>query len=116
MNKEHDALKAEHARVRDELNDLRRKLDMERASIYREVGAAYVKREFFDEAISAYLDALKLDPQDPLTHYYLGIIYSKVGQEGQSLHYLRKYLKLHPQAENREEVLYIMSFIEDQSL
>ena len=112
LKDDHDALKQRYAKAQAELNGLRRNIDRERASLYKEAGAAYVKEEFFTEAVGAYLKALKFDPRDPLTHYYLGVLYSKIGEQEQAAFYLRKYLKLDPKAGNRKEVLYLLSLID----
>ncbi len=112
LKHDYESLKKENAQMSSEYTVLRDNLDVERASIYREAAAAYVKQEFFVDAIDAYLESLKLDPKDALTYYYLGILYSKTGEEGRAMEYLRKYLKIYPKAENKAEVLYIMSLLE----
>jgi tetratricopeptide (TPR) repeat protein len=109
---DHEALRKEHTRVVGELKALRKSLDTERASLYREAGVVYTRAEFFTEAIDVYLESLKFDADDPLTYYYLGILYSKTGEQGRAAHYLRQYLQMEPKAQNREEVLYIISLIE----
>ncbi len=113
LNGDHEALKKEHERVQGELSSLRKGLEKERSFLYKEAGVAFMRAELYAEAIHAYLGSLKIDPQDALTYYYLGILYSKVGEQGRATYYLRQYLKLEPRAENKEEVLYIISLVED---
>jgi tetratricopeptide (TPR) repeat protein len=112
LNAEAIALKKNNDHLKSQLDHLKSTLDYERATIYREVGASYSTAELFEQAIIVYLDSLKLDPDDGPTHYYLGLLYSKTGDVGKALYYFGKYLNLSPQAENKEEVLYIMSLLE----
>jgi len=46
-----------------------------RMTAYYNMGLAYLDLSRDDEAIGAFNQSLRLDPQDPDTHHYLGLAY-----------------------------------------
>jgi chromosome segregation ATPase len=111
LNAEVVELRNSRENLREELSGLRKGLEKERSMLYREAGTAYTRNGLFEEAITAYSEAVKLDPSDPSVHYYLGILYSRHGNNTDAVRSFKKYLEMAPQAENREEVEYIMAML-----
>ena len=77
----------------------------ERALYHYNLGVAYVKAKFYDEAIDAYEKSLTFGPNNPDAHYNLGLLYGNVKDDRDKavLHY-QKYLELEPDADDKEEV------------
>jgi hypothetical protein len=50
-----------------------------------------------------------------MTHYYLGLLYSKQWHDADALLHFKKYLALVPMAENRKEVEYFMTIMLNRS-
>lgn len=115
LNREVVLLKKEKSDLKSQLDTIKKDLSTERASIYREVGAAAAQAGLVDESINAYQLSLSLDPGDAMTHYYLGLLYSKQWNDAVALGHFKKYLALAPMAENRKEVEYFMSIMLNRS-
>lgn len=65
----------------------------------------YVKKGNYTLAIEEYKESLKLDPNDPDTHYNLAFVYDQHIKDAKAaLFYYQKYLELFPQASDREAI------------
>lgn len=107
---------AEEASKRlDSFKEENNKLRTERARMYEEAGTAYTKAGLLDEAIGAYTESLKCDPNNAQVHYYLGLLYQKSRKDVKKavLHF-KRYLYLNPDAKNKEEVRYIIEMIQNK--
>jgi len=66
---------------------------------------AYDQNQQYDEAEAEYKKALDIDPDDPDTHYNLGIIYDDYFQDkARAVAHYEKYLELRPGARDAENV------------
>jgi tetratricopeptide (TPR) repeat protein len=82
------------------------------AALYEELGTAYTKAGLYKEAIGAYLKSLTYGPNNADIHYYLGLLYQKSNKNVErAVFHLKKYLYLKPDANNREEVRYLIDMI-----
>lgn len=72
---------------------------------YYNFGVLYANNAKYDDAIKEYNKALEIDPDNPLVHYNLGVIYDeyKNRPEKAVLHY-EKYLQFKPDAKDAEKV------------
>ncbi|NJL53135.1 MAG: tetratricopeptide repeat protein [Hydrococcus sp. SU_1_0] len=48
----------------------------------------------FDEALEVYLQAIKLDPENPVLHYRLGDVFARQGQTTQASNCYRRAVEL----------------------
>lgn len=111
LNREVVLLKKENIALKKKIAGSKNDINRERASLYREAGAAYAQTGLVDESIRAYLFSLDLDPSDPMSYYYLGLLKAKKWQDVEAVSYFKKYLALVPLAENREEVEKFMEIL-----
>lgn len=101
MSKERTVLKQENEKWRSE-----------RASLYQEAGTAYLKAGLFNNAIDAYNKSLSYDPNNADVHYYLGLLYQKQKRKPEeAAAHFKRYLYLKPDAENKEEVRYLIEMV-----
>ncbi len=57
---------------------------------YLEDGKQYFEKKSYELALQNFLDALELDKDNPDTHYYLGIVYARMGRYDWAVDYLQK--------------------------
>ncbi len=57
---------------------------------YLEEGKNYFEKRSYELALQNFLDALELDKNNPETHYYLGIVYARMGKYEWAVDYLQK--------------------------
>jgi len=107
-----DSVKKENESLSSQLRGLKAEAGKKEAALYRELGATYVKLRMHDDALSAYLKSASLNPKDPLVNYQLGLLYRhEKADKKKAVMYLKRYLALEPQAENRKEVEYLIRLI-----
>jgi len=76
-----------------ETNDLR----LENATLHYNIGVFHTQRQEYTQAITEFRKALKLNANDPSTHYNLGIIYSRyIIDEPKAIVHFKHYLALAP--------------------
>jgi len=77
----------------------------DKAVFYYNLGVAYTEAKYYDNAIDAYEKSLKLDDSNAEAHYNLALIYREVTDaQGKAIQHYRAYLKLRPDAPDKEEV------------
>jgi tetratricopeptide (TPR) repeat protein len=54
-----------------------------------EDGKRYFEKKSYEIALQCFLDALELDKNNPDTHYYLGIVYARMGKYDRAVEYLQ---------------------------
>ena len=54
-----------------------------------EDGKRYFEKKSYEIALQCFLDALELDKNNPDTHYYLGIVYARMGRYDRAVEYLQ---------------------------
>jgi tetratricopeptide (TPR) repeat protein len=57
---------------------------------YLEDGKQNFEKKSYELALQSFLDALELDKENPETHYYLGIVYARMGRYDGAADYLQK--------------------------
>lgn len=67
-------------------------------------GNAAVAAQRFNDAIHAYKDALKLNPNAGKIHKFLGIAYASIGNAAKACEHYRRYLAMVPDAADRAQV------------
>ena len=65
-------------------------------TLHNILGMAYLKIEKFDNAIVSYEGALKLNPQNHITLYNLGIVYHEKTDFKKAIFYYKEAIKHHP--------------------
>lgn len=84
---------------------LEKTLRKEKAVFLYNLAVAYVKAGFYDEAINACEESLKIDKNNADAHYNLGLLYRDVKRDSaKAAAHLRSYLELKPNADDKEEV------------
>ena len=63
---------------------------------FRLLGSAYSAVGRHDEALKAYENALKLNPNDIFTHLNIAALYIELGRDEQARAEVREVLRLHP--------------------
>ena len=88
------------------ISNLEVKRAKEKASYYYNLAVAYTKAKLHDKAIKAYSKSVEINPNNSEAHYNLGLLYEKVKNKPEEavVHY-KKYLKIQPQAKDKEEVM-----------
>jgi len=59
-------------------------------SIFNNIGVLYAERGNLEDAQTAFIEALKIDPSYKQANFNLGIIYVKLGKTKEALKYLQK--------------------------
>lgn len=95
----------EKEELKGQINSLQTKQKKEKALYRYNLGVALTKAKLYSQAQSTFEESLKFNPDNPEAHYNLGLLYENHSQDPMkaTLHY-RKYLRLKPQAEDKEEV------------
>jgi Flp pilus assembly protein TadD len=60
-------------------------------------GKQWLDQQRYDEAIAAYRQAVRLEPQNALAHYGLGVAYSRKGENEQAIAAYREAIRLQPE-------------------
>ena len=88
-----------------EVHLLKERAHSEKAVYYYNLGVAFAKAQLYEEAIKAHEQSLQLHYDNPEAYYNLGLLYEKVSKEPEkAILYYRKYLRLHPDAQDKERV------------
>jgi len=92
------------------------KLERQEALKYHyNLAIAYEEKEHYDEAEIEYKKALEAVPDDPDTHYNLGILYDdRFRDRVSAVKHYRKYLELKPGAQDKEQVKTWIRWAEQQ--
>ena len=111
LNKEYNKLDDKNIKLAKQLiptSALKRKL----ALAYQQLGTVYTKVGLFDLAIEAYNTSLYYDKGYAIVYYHLGLLYHHAKKDTQkSIYHFQKYLQLNPEAEDREEVAYLINML-----
>lgn len=77
-------------------------------SVMDTLGFAYFKKELYGNALDEFLDSLKKNPDNPVTHYHVGQTYLKKGNKKLAIQSIEKALELKPdfeEADNARKLL-----------
>lgn len=105
-------LPCEQAKLRKEKEILQNKVDaltltlkQERAKCHYNLGVLYTQSNLYDDAIREFLESLSFDTDNPDAHYNLGFLYNNIKEDKLKAEvHFKKYLKLKPDAADKEEV------------
>lgn len=107
-----EKLKKENAQLRQQLATTTK----DKASIYQELGDTYTEMKLYDQAIDAYKQALTFDPNIAEVYYRLGLLYRHSRNDGKKgIEYLKKYLKLNPEAKDKRQIEYLIDMMTKSS-
>lgn len=73
------------------------------------LGWVYFKKELYDEALGELKNCIALQPQNPIFHYHIGLIYNKKWDYTNAKKSLTKALELDPNFDNSEHAKTILS-------
>jgi len=95
----------EKEEFKEQINALQARQKEERALYRYNLAVAFTKAKLYSRAQNTFEESLKFNPDNPEAHYNLGLLYENYSREPMkaALHY-RKYLRLKPLAEDKEEV------------
>ncbi len=77
----------------------------EKAQEYKELGKFYFLNRRYEEAISAFKEALKLDPADATVYYSLGVSYEGINAVDEARECFKRALEIDPNLESAQEHL-----------
>ncbi len=113
-NTERMLLKQQKQDLINKINEILKKARISEANLYEEQAKECIKAKFFDLAITAYENSLKLNPANAQAHYSLGLLYNKVYEDRKkALEHMKEYLKLSPRAKNKKEAQYIIDMLSE---
>ncbi|RKY41986.1 MAG: hypothetical protein DRP85_04275 [Candidatus Makaraimicrobium thalassicum] len=96
----------ENKEIQKDMESLKYKLREERGLYHYNLGVAYTQAQLYDEAIQAYKKSLDFQPDSAEACYNLGLIYDTIKHDPEeALQCYSRYLRLAPEASDREEVL-----------
>ncbi len=88
------------------------KEDDRRSRVHEDMGTSYIRLKKYDEAIEAYVRALRFNSNNPRTHYNLGILYEYLHKDStRAVYHLRKSLQLCSGAKEKEKIEYLIRVI-----
>ncbi len=108
LNKKNDELQRQvHSFEKESLN--------EKATLYQQLGTAYVQAKIYDLAVDCYKKSIKLNPDNAELYYNLGLLYKHCQSDNnKSIYYFKKFLQLNPKAKNRAEVEYFIGMLQSE--
>lgn len=109
LNEERLKYKKEKEDLYGEFAELKENFNIERSTLYAELGDNYTKSKLFSQAIKAYSKALELNPKNAEVHYNLALIYKySQGDVDRAVEHLQYYLKLAPDPKRRKDAEYLL--------
>ncbi|MDD5595510.1 MAG: tetratricopeptide repeat protein [Candidatus Omnitrophica bacterium] len=92
--------------LKKNIKSLEETLKKERGLYHYNLAVAFTQSKLFDEAIDSYEKSLSFDPTNADAHYNLGLLYTSArGNPEKALQHYQEYLKLKPDAEDKDEVM-----------
>ncbi len=94
------------------------KMMRENADMHYNLGTIFLHNKQYKEAVKEYESVLELRPNDPETHYNLGVLYDDYLKEREkALYHYQKYLSIDPKAPDAKKVeSYILSLELEQKV
>lgn len=100
-----EKLLKERAEIENKIASADSTLQKERSLYHYNLGVAYTRARLYDEAVAEYEKSLNFGPNNPDTHYNLGLLYENFKEDpDKAVAHYHKYLELMPEAEDKEEV------------
>ncbi len=91
--------------LKKNIKSLEETLKKERGLYHYNLAVAFTQSKLFDEAIDSYEKSLSFDPNNADAHYNLGLLYTSArGMPEKALQHYQEYLKLKPDADDKDEV------------
>jgi len=114
MDEKIQKLKDENLELKNKILQIENARTKDMASLYQELGTAYVQAKLFGLAIDAYTKALKLTPDNAEVHYNIGLLYQHSRDNSKkAVYHLKKYLQFNPEARNRKEVEDLIDMLDE---
>ena len=79
--------------------------DPDNSQIYNRLGVIYLDKRYYNDALAAFKEALRLDNKIASRHINVGVIYTKLGKHGLAARYFRNALKLDPDNRKYKQLL-----------
>lgn len=94
------------------------KMMRENADMHYNLGTIFLQNKQYREAIREYEQVLELRPNDPETHYNLGVLYDDyVRDREKALYHYQKYLSVNPKAPDAKKIeTYILNLELEQKV
>jgi tetratricopeptide (TPR) repeat protein len=92
-------------KVFSKLSNLNALYDKENKHIFNELGIELRKKRMFEEAISNYLKALSIDPEDEVLYYNLGRAFYEKGYPDEAFAHLKKAITMKADFKEAQEFL-----------
>ena len=103
--KESSAISKEREELKKKMAEIEANLQKERGTYHYNLGVAYARARLYDEAVAEYKKSLKWDQGNPEANYNLALLYKDVKDDREeAVKHYRAYLKLKPDAGDKEEV------------
>ena len=83
-------------------------MDSNNVSLLNDLGEAYRQAGNFNDALRTFLSAIALDPNYASAHYNLGLVYMALKDNTRAAMQFKQYLKLAPQAADRDQVTQVI--------
>jgi tetratricopeptide (TPR) repeat protein len=97
--------KKEAKEIFDQLSQMDDLYEKENKHIFNEFGIELRKRNLHDEAVSNYVKAIAIDPEDPVLYYNLGRVYYEKKDREESIEQLTRALALKEDFQEAREFL-----------
>jgi len=99
--------------LRNEIDNLKKTLDEERAALNEKLGIAYIHAKMYNEAICAYEEVLTFNPNRTMPVYYLGLLYKYAEKNPKkAVQYLHRYVELAPKGEYAKKARELIKILE----
>lgn len=97
--------KEEARKIFSKLSNSEALFESENKHIFNEFGIELRKKRMFEEAISNYLKAISIDPDDEILYYNLGRVFYEQGDHGKAIDQLKCALKANPDFKEAQEFI-----------
>lgn len=105
----------EKEKIADRFRQTEEQFNKEALKLHYNLGLAYDETRQHDEALAEYEKALKISQLDPDLHYNMAIIYDEhFNKMAKAIEHYKAYLKLSPNAEDAEKVIYWIDEAEEE--
>jgi len=113
-NAERILLKQQKQDLMNKISEILKDARLREARLYEAQAKECMKVKFFDLAITAYENSLKLNPANAQAHHTLSLLYNQVYEDKKkAIAHMKEYLKLSPQVKDKKEAQYIIDMLSE---